>query len=82
MIINGEQAVKLRSGSIRLKNYFKQLTVPFKIYADFECLLKGVQSSDKSNTLYTEKYQDHIPCSFAYKVVCVENKFSKKSCAF
>ena len=22
--------------------------------------------------------QDHTPCSFAYKVVCVDNKFSKK----
>ena len=27
---------------------------------------------------YTEKYQDHIPCSFAYKVVCVDQTFSKK----
>ena len=27
---------------------------------------------------YTKKYQDHIPCSFAYKVVCVDNKYSKK----
>ena len=25
-----------------------------------------------------QKYQDHIPCSFAYKVVCVDNKYSKK----
>ena len=32
--------------------------------------------SDK-NSSYTEKYQDHIPCSFAYKVVCADNKFSK-----
>ena len=23
-------------------------------------------------------YQDHIPCIFAYKVVCNDNKFSKK----
>ena len=30
-----------------------------------------------SNVSYTEKYQDHIPCSFAYKVDCVNNKFSK-----
>ena len=27
---------------------------------------------------YKEKFQDHIPCSFAYKVACVYNKFSKK----
>ena len=26
---------------------------------------------------FTKKYQDHIPCSFAYKVVCIDNKFSK-----
>ena len=78
LIINGKQNVKLKSGSITFKNYFKQLPVPFKIYADFECLLKGVKSSDKNNHSYTEKYQDHIPCSFAYKVVCVDNKLSKK----
>ena len=27
----------------------------------------------------TEKYQDHIPCSFGYKLVCVDNKFSKSN---
>ena len=78
MIINRKQSIKLKSGSIRFKNYFKQISVPFKIYADFECLLKGVQSSDENNSSYTEKYQDHIPCCFAYKVVCINNKFSKK----
>ena len=30
--INGKQTVKLRSGSIKFKNHFKQLNVPFKIY--------------------------------------------------
>ena len=24
-----------------------------------------------------KKYKDHVPCSFAYKLVCVDNKFSK-----
>ena len=38
---------------------------------------KEVNSSDKNNVTYTEKYQDHIPCSFAYKVVCIDNKFRK-----
>ena len=53
----------------------------FKVYADFECNVKKVNSSDRSdkgeNASYTEKYQDHIPCSFAYKVICVNDKFSK-----
>ena len=69
--------IKLTSGSIKFKNYFKQLAVPFKIYADFQSLLKGVRVSDRNNTSYTEKYQDHIPCSFTYKVVCIDDKFNK-----
>ena len=74
--INGKQTVKLTIGSIEFKNYFKQLPAPFKIYADFKPLLKGVMGSDETNnTLYTEKYQDHILCNFAYKVLCVDHKF-------
>ena len=75
--INGKQNVKLKSGSIEFKIHFKQLAVPFKIYADFKSLLKGVQSSDKTNASYTEKYLDNIPFSLAYKVVCIDYKFSK-----
>ena len=79
MIINGKQNVKLKSGSISFKNYFKQLPVPVKIYADFECILKKVQcDSIKNNSSYTENYQSHIPYSFAYKDVCIDNKLSKK----
>ena len=58
--------MKLKYGSIKFKNHFKQLAVPFKIYADFEFLLKGVKSSDKNNK------------GFVYKSVCINNKFSKK----
>ena len=81
LVINSKQNVELRKGSISFKNYSKQLPAPFKTYADFECILrptlsKEVKSSDKNGS-YTEKYQDHIPCSFAYKVVCVDNIFSK-----
>ena len=81
LIIDGKQSVNLKSDLFSFKNYFKQLPVPFKIYADFECILRGVKSSDKNNGSYTEKCQDHVPCSFAYKVVCVDRKFSKKSCS-
>ena len=40
LIINGKQRVKLSEGFIKFLNYFKQLPVPFKIFADFECILK------------------------------------------
>ena len=72
MSINGKQSVKLEKGIIEFENYFKQIPVPFKIYADFECNLKGVESYEGS---YTKKYQDHVPCSFAYNVVCVDDRF-------
>ena len=79
LLINGKQNVKLENGFISFKNYSKQIPAPFKIYADFECILKNVDSSINNNdTSYTKKYQDHVPCSFAYKVVCVDNRFSKK----
>ena len=35
--INGKQSVKLEEGTIEFENHFKQIPVPFKIYADFEC---------------------------------------------
>ena len=57
------------------------MPVPFKIYADFECILKKVESKSSeynSNSSYTKKYQDHIPCSFAHKVDCIDNQFSRK----
>ena len=42
--INGGQSVKLGKETIEFKNYFKQVPVPFKVYADFECNLKSVES--------------------------------------
>ena len=59
--INGAQSVRLEKGAIEFKNYFKQIPVPFKTYADFEWNLKSVESYEGSNS---KKYQDHIPCSF------------------
>ena len=42
--INGKQSLKLEKGIIEFKNYFKEIPVLFKIYADFECNLSGVES--------------------------------------
>ena len=52
MIINGKQSVEVEEGTIKFKNYFKQVPVPFKIYADFECNVEGVESYKGS---YTKK---------------------------
>ena len=74
MSINGKQSVTLEKEIFEFENYYKQIPVAFKIYADFECNLRGVESYEGS---YTKKYQDHVPCSFAYKVVCVDDRFTK-----
>ena len=50
-----------------------------QISTDFECNLKSVESYQGS---YSTKYQDHIPCSFAYKLVCVDDEFSKSIVVF
>ena len=48
--INGQQSINLEKGTIEFKNYFKQLPVPFKIYADFECNLRDVEIYEGSYT--------------------------------
>ena len=78
MLINGGQRVKLEKAFIEFNNFNKMIPCPFNIYADFECLLKNVDSSIHNDCFsYTAKYQDHIPCSFAYKLVCVNDKYNK-----
>ena len=42
--INGAKSGRLEKGTIEFKNYFKQIPVPFKTYADFKCHLKTVES--------------------------------------
>ena len=77
--INGAQSVKLEKRKTEFENYFKQIPVPLKIYADFESNLEGVEIYEDS---YSKKYQSHNPCSFAYKVVCIHNGFSKPIAVF
>ena len=55
--INGAQSLRLEKGTIEFKNYFKQIPVPFKIYAGFECNLKSVES-------YEGSYSKNIKITF------------------
>ena len=74
--INGVQSVNIEKGIIKFENYFKQLPVPFKIYADFECNSRDIEIYEGS---YTRKYHEHISCSYAYQVVCIDDRFSKST---
>ena len=55
--INCKQSVKLEEGTIEFENYFKQIPVPFKIYADFECNLESVE-------YYEDSYTKNIKITF------------------
>ena len=48
------------------------------IYADFESILVP-QDNDKQNPneIYTNNSKKHIACRCGYKLVCVDDKFSK-----
>ena len=48
--INEKQLVKLEKGTIKFESYFKQIPVPFKIYADFECNSRTFENYEGSYT--------------------------------
>ena len=64
--INDAQSVRLQKGTIEFKNLFKQIPVPFQIYADFDCNLKSVES-------YEGFYSKNIKITFL--VVLFTNLF-------
>ena len=47
--------------NVKFKNVKNQVQAPFLAYADFESILKNLSEPNKS--------QEHIPCSYAYKIV-------------
>ena len=73
LLINDTQAVKYETAIIKFKNFNKQIPIPFKIYADSECLLKRININKGG---YTKLYQKHIPNSIGPKLVCIDNKFT------
>ena len=73
LLINDTQAVKYEAGIIKFKNFNKQIPIPFKIFADSECLLKRININKGG---YTKLYQKHIPNSIGAKLVCIDNNFS------
>ena len=46
--INGAQSVISEKGTTEFKNYFKQIPVLFKVYADFECNLESAEGYESS----------------------------------
>ena len=54
---------------IKFKNYLYSKRAPFAIYADFESILKPLDTCEPDpNKSYTHKYQKHEPLSFVYYI--------------
>ena len=77
--INSAQSVRFEKGTSKFKNHFKQIPVLFKVYANFEYNLEGVEVYEDC---YSKKYQDHASCGFAYKPVWVDDKFTQTIVVF
>ena len=76
--INGKQTIKMRKKCeyVKLKN-FERKVMPFMNYADFESILVPENNGNENpNESFTNKYQKHVACSYGYKLVCVDDKFS------
>ena len=79
--INGKQTIKMpkKGEYIKFKNYERKLKSPLMIYADFESILVPAHNGKQNpNESYTNKYQKHVACSCGYRLVCVDDKFSKR----
>ena len=79
LLINETQAVKYETRVIKFKNHNNQKPIPFKIYADSECLLKRVNIRKGK---HIKIYQKHIPNSIGAKLLCVDDKFTSKTNIF
>ena len=68
--------------SVKCKTYMRKTKLPFMIYADFEKNLVLENNGKNQYESYTNKYhkcQNHVGCSFVYKLLFVGDQFSKPS---
>ena len=57
------------------KNYYKQLPIPFVVYADFECFTKPMNTcSPNPKDSYNYNYQKHEPSGFCFYVKGIVDK--------
>ena len=63
---------------IQFKNFRRKIESPFMIYANFESIIVSEDNvKQNSNESFTNKYHKNVACSYGYRLVCVDDKFSK-----
>ena len=59
-----------KKSTLRFKNFQRQMEFPFVFIADFESRQEKIASTKPNpDGSFTEKFQKHIPCSFAFHLV-------------
>ena len=77
--INGAKKPIYQTGTIKFKNFDKQIPIQFKVYADTECFDKKVNiRKGESTSLYSK----HIPYSIAAKLVCIDDTYTQPTKLF
>ena len=74
-----KQTIKMpkKGEYVKSKNFKRKIKSPFMIYADFKSILVPEDNGNQNpNHSYTNKYQKNVACSYGYKLVCVDDKFS------
>ena len=77
---NETVAVKMptRNSKLSFNNGYKQLPVPFVVYADFECFTKPINNcSPNPEDAYTYDYQKHEPSGFCFYIKGIVPGFFK-----
>ena len=78
--MNGKKTIKMpkKGEYARFKNFERKIKSPSMIYADLENILVPKDNvKQKPNESYSNKYENHVACSYDCKLVCVDDKFSK-----
>ena len=68
---------------LNFKNYYKQLPIPFVVYADFECFTKPMNiCSPNPENSYTYNYQKHEPSGFCFYIKGIDPNITFKPSLF
>ena len=60
---------KEEQNKMTFTNYHKQMKVPYVVYADFECVLRQINTCEPDNKQsFTVKTEKHEPCGFSYLI--------------
>ena len=60
---------KQGENKMAFKNFYKQMKAPYVVYADFECILRKINTCEPDNKQsFTIKTEKHEPCGFSYMI--------------